>query len=326
LRNQIFNEIHLSAEAEMDLESAADSASRFAVFVEQLTSVIGHAVRARRLRDYCTGLLAAPGRKSVEPMAAVTAPSQVSVQHQKLLHFIANAPWSDEQVLAQVRELVLPSIERHGPIEAWIVDDTSFPKHGTHSVGVHHQYCGQLGKQANCQVVVTLSIANHHASLPVAYRLYLPKAWTEDAARRKKAHVPKEIRFRTKPQIALEQLRAACAAGIPRGVVLTDASYGANNGFRTGIRALGLQYVAAIIPTIKVRAVGKDSELGVRMSAKDLAMSLPKTCLAHHPMAGGLGRSAALALCPHPCAYRTDQGRRQTAGRDAADRMARVRG
>jgi SRSO17 transposase len=136
----------------MDRQVSEDSESRFATYVEGLTSVIGHADRAVPLRDYCVGLLAAEGRKSVEPMAAVTAPAGVSAQHQKLLHFVAEAPWSDEQVLTKVREMVLPAIERHGPIEAWIIDDTSYPKQGTHSVGVHHQYCGQLGKQANCQV------------------------------------------------------------------------------------------------------------------------------------------------------------------------------
>src|SRR5262245_48721243 len=127
------------------------------------------------MHDYCVGLVAAEGRKSVEPMAAVTAPTGVSAQHQRLLHFVANAPWSDERMLAKVREMAAPEIERYGPIEVWIIDDTSFPQQGRHSVGVHHQYCGQLGKQANCQVAVTLSIANHHASLPIAYRLYLPR-------------------------------------------------------------------------------------------------------------------------------------------------------
>ena len=181
------------------------SEARFAAYVNGLTSVIGHADRAAPLKSYCIGLLAAEGRRSVEPMAAVTAPASVSAQHQKLLHFVANAPWSDETVLAKVRQMVLPKIERHGPIEAWIIDDTSFPKQGRHSVGVHRQYCGQLGKQANCQAVVTLSVANHHASLPIAYRLYLPQEWIEDAERRKKARIPEEITFKTKPQIALDR-------------------------------------------------------------------------------------------------------------------------
>jgi SRSO17 transposase len=257
----------------MDLQRIADGADRFAAYIEELTGVIGHADRAAPLRDYCTGLLAAEGRRSVEPMAAVTAPGRVSVQHQKLLHFVGEGKWSDERVLAKVREMVVPAIERHGPIKAWIVDDTGFPKQGSHSVGVHHQYCGQLGKQANCQVAVTLSIANRHASLPIAYQLYLPKDWAEDAARRNKAHVPEAIRFRTKPQIALAQISAALAAGVAPGVVLMDASYGTNTALRTGIDALGLAYVAAIVSTVKVRAA-KNPQL--RVSVKELALSLPK--------------------------------------------------
>ena len=151
----------------MDLGTAADSESRFAAYVEGLVSVIGHADRAGPLRDYCVGLVMPCERKSVEPMAAVTAPDRTAAQHQSLLHFVGNAPWSDEQVLAKVREMALPAIERHGPIEAWIIDDTGFPKKGAHSVGVARQYCGQLGKQDNCQVAVSLSLANHNASLPV---------------------------------------------------------------------------------------------------------------------------------------------------------------
>src|SRR6266849_4359283 len=260
----------------MDHQVSDDSETRFATYVERLTSVIGYADRAVPLRDYCSGLLATEGRRSVEPMAAVTAPAQVSVQHQKLLHFVGEGKWTDESVLAKVRELVMPTIERHGPIKAWIIDDTSYPKQGTHSVGVHHQYCGQLGKQANCQVAVTLSIANHHASLPIAYRLYLPQEWAQDAARRKKAHVPKAIKFKTKPQIALEQIRQACAVGVPRGAVLLDASYGSHSALRTGISALALTYVAAIVSTVKVRAASDRDALERRMSVKELALSLPK--------------------------------------------------
>ena len=100
-------------------------------------------------------------RKSVEPMAAMTGPERTAAQHQSLLHFVGEGNWSDENVLAKVREMVLPEIERHGPIEAWISIDTGFPKKGEHSVGVARQYCGQLGKQDNCQVAVSLSLANH---------------------------------------------------------------------------------------------------------------------------------------------------------------------
>jgi len=158
----------------MDL-ATGDGGARFWSYVEGVASVIGHADRAGPLRDYCTGLMLPGERKSVEPMAAKTSPGRAAAQHQSLLHFVGVAPWSDEKGLTKVRAMVLPALEKHGPIEAWIIDDTAFPKQGRHSVGVHHQYCGQLGKQANCQVAVSLSIANHSASLPVAYRLYLPE-------------------------------------------------------------------------------------------------------------------------------------------------------
>src|SRR5258708_24827611 len=142
----------------MNLRSGGKTETRFAAYVEGLASVVGHVDRTGPLRDYCTGLMLPGERKSVEPMAARTAPARTSAQHQSLLHFVGVATWSDEEVLAKVREMVLPAIEKDGSIEAWIIDDTSFPKQGKHSVGVHHQYCGQLGKQANCQVTLSQSI------------------------------------------------------------------------------------------------------------------------------------------------------------------------
>jgi SRSO17 transposase len=234
------------------------SESRFGAYVEGLVSVIGHADRAKPLRDYCVGLMMPCERKSVEPMAAVTAPERTAAQHQSLLHFVGQGSWSDEKVLAKVRETVLPRIERHGAIEAWIIDDTGFPKQGRHSVGVARQYCGQLGKQDNCQVAVSLSLANRHASLPVAYRLYLPQEWAQDRKRLLKAGVPEEIGFKTKPEIALDQIRAAYHAGLPRGVVLMDAGYGVNTQLRTDISTLGLTYVAGILPNTTVWAPGTE--------------------------------------------------------------------
>ena len=273
----------------MNLRQAGDGEGRFAAYVAGLASVIGHADRTGPLRDYCTGLMLPGERKSVEPMAAKTAPGRTAAQHQSLLHFVGVASWSDEEVLAKVRELVLPAIEKQGPIEAWIIDDTSFPKQGKHSVGVHHQYCGQLGKQANCQVTVSLSIANRCASLPVAYRLYLPKDWAADDARRKKAGVPLEIAFKTKPEIALEQIRWACEAGLPRGAGLMDAAYGNDSRLRAGMTALGLSYVAGILPNTLMwrsgagpRRRGKPlNNTGRRdepdlISAKEAMLGLPK--------------------------------------------------
>src|SRR6202158_638550 len=164
----------------MNLRSERDADARFSAYVEGLACVVGHADRIGPLRDYCTGLILPGERKSVEPMAAKTAPARTAAQHQSLLHFVGAAPWSDERVLGKVRELVLPAIERNVPIEAWIIDDTGFPKKGRHSVGVARQYCGQLGKQDNCQVAVALPIANLHTSLPAVFLTYLPQDWEAD--------------------------------------------------------------------------------------------------------------------------------------------------
>jgi SRSO17 transposase len=280
----------------MDRLALEESESRFATFVESLNEVFGHRDRTGPFRDYCAGLLAGCERKSVEPLAAITAPARVSAQHQSLLHFVGKASWSDEAVLSKVRELTLPILEQRGPVEAWIIDDTGFPKKGKHSVGVARQYCGQLGKQDNCQIAVSLSIANHHASLPIAYRLYLPKEWAGDAARRTKAGVPEPVTFQTKPEIALAQIAQALADGVPQGTVLMDAGYGVNTALRDGVTALGLSYVAGVLPQTSVWAPGatalppkpwtgrgrppklmrRDGE-HQPVSVKELAVSLPQS-------------------------------------------------
>ena len=220
--------------------------------------MLGHADRAGPFLDYCTGLLMACERKSVEPIASMVSPARAAAAHQSLLHFVGQSAWSDEEMLAKVRELAAPAFAGHGGVEAWIVDDTGFQKKGSHSIGVARQYCGRLGKTDNCQIAVTLSIANHHVSLPIAYRLYLPEDWAKDAKRRKKTHVPEDVEFRTKPQIALAQIEAAVKDGVAGGVVLTDAGYGCDGTFRAGVTTLGLLYAVGVQSTLSVWPPGEE--------------------------------------------------------------------
>ena len=216
--------------------------ARLAAYLDAIVGGLGHVRRAASARAYCTGLLLPGERKSIEPIAARLDPGHVQAKHQSLHHVVAQAEWDDAALLAAVRAQVLPALERHGPVAYWIVDDSGFPKQGTHSVGVARQYCGQLGKQDNCQVAVSLSVANDHASLPIAYQLFLPQIWADDPARRAKAGVPDTIRFESKTVVALGQLRQALAAGVPVGIVLGDAAYGDETAFRVGVTDLGLRY------------------------------------------------------------------------------------
>ena len=303
----------------MDLGRLENSESRFAGYVRELASVIGHKDREGPLRDYCVGLLLPCERKSVEPMAAVTAPDRTAAQHQSLLHFVGEGRWSDEPVLAKVREMVLPRMQQRGAIEAWIIDDTSFPKQGRHSVGVARQYCGQLGKEDNCQVAVSLSVANGHASLPVAYRLYLPQEWAQDRDRLRKAGVPEDIGFKTKHEIALDQLHWACAVGLPRGVVLMDAGYGNNSDLRADIAALGLTYVAGIQSNTTVWAPGSGPLPAKKWSGRGRPPKRLQRNAEHQPIS-----VKELALGLPGRAWRTITWREGTAER-LSSRFARIR-
>jgi SRSO17 transposase len=220
-----------------------------------LAQAAGHADRTEPLRNYCTGLLLDGERKSIEPMAGRLAPDNVQRMHESLHHFVAQSPWSDASMLRQVRTYVLPAMEKEGPVTAWIVDETSFVKKGTHSAGVARQYCGRLGKKENCQVAVSLSVAAATASLPIAWQLYLPEEWANDATRRAEVDVPKQVQFQTKPQIALEQIRQAVEDGVPPGVVLADEVYGSSREFRDGVAELKLDYSLAVRSTTTVWAL-----------------------------------------------------------------------
>jgi SRSO17 transposase len=223
----------------------------FDEYLEHLCNAIGHSDRRAGLVGYCRGLMLPISRKSVEPLAAHLEPHRVSARHQSLHHFISKSEWSDAALIEQVRRWVLPHMDPAKGLY-WVIDDTGFPKKGKHSVGVARQYCGQLGKQDNCQVAVSLSVATGEASLPVAWQLYLPQEWAEDPTRRQQAGVPEEIGFATKPQIAIAQLREARQSGAPDGVVLADAGYGNDTAFRDAVGELGLHYAVGIQSSTRV--------------------------------------------------------------------------
>jgi len=225
--------------------------------LDGLAQAAGHLDRSDPLKSYCKGLLLPGERKSVEPMAARLAPDNVRRMHQSLHHLVADAPWSDAAMLERVRGYTLAAMRKQEPIVAWIIDDTGFPKKGKESVGVAHQYCGQLGKQENCRVAVSLSVSTATLSLPVAYQLYLPEIWANDATRRKKTGVPAQVKFQTKPRIALDQIRQAVERDVPRGVVLADAAYGVDSQFRAGLRELQLEYAVGVQSSVSVWEPGE---------------------------------------------------------------------
>jgi len=272
-----------------------DAQTRFDRYVERLAEGVGHADRRRPLEAYVTGLLLGGERKSVEPMAAKVDPGNVSRTHQSMHHFVANAPWQDRVVLAIARDYALAELERHAPVGAWIVDDTAIPKKGKHSVGVTRQYCGVRGKQDNCQVAVSVSLANRTMSVPAAWRLYLPEGWAADPERRAAAGIPDEVGFRKKWQIALEEIDELLAEDLPPAPVVADAGYGDATEFREGLTHRGFSYALGIksatsvwspgqqpLPPKHYSGVGRPptslrrDEEHRPVSVKALALSLPK--------------------------------------------------
>jgi SRSO17 transposase len=227
------------------------TSDRFDQYLQLLAQGSGHSDRHAGLKGHSTGLMLPLSRKSVEPMAARMDPTHASAKHQSLHHFVAKAEWSDEELLRRVCQWVIPKMD-FSEGGSWIIDDTGFPKKGRHSVGVTRQYCGMLGKQDNCQVAVSVSLASNQGSLPVAWQLYLPEDWATDAQRRAKAGVPDEVRFATKTQIALQRLRTLLAEGAPRHCVLAYAGYGVDNAFRQALSDMGLPYAVGVTSAVVV--------------------------------------------------------------------------
>lgn len=292
---------------------------RFDGYVAMIARSLGHADRVEPFRGYCTGLLLPGERKSVEPMAARLRPAQVRAEHQRLHHFVADAPWSDELVLQAVRRHVLDALHRRaGAPEVLLIDDTGYPKQGTHSVGVTRQYCGQLGKQDNCQVAVSVSVANEAYSLPVGYRLYLPESWANDAKRRAQAKVPEEIGFATKPAIATALIESIGVQQLPR-LVVADAGYGVDSAFRDRLTQLGLNYMVGITGALSLWPPGRAPLPPKRWSGNGRPPKRLRRDATHKPL-----QAKALAMQLPASAFRTLSWREGT-NQPLRSRFAAVR-
>ncbi|MBM4109707.1 MAG: IS701 family transposase [Phycisphaerae bacterium] len=280
-----------------------NSAERYEEYLERLADTLGHADRRGPLRDYIAGLLLPGERKSVEPMAARLAPREVQARHQSMHHFVSTSPWDDVAFAAIARDHALDALERHGRVTGWVVDDTGMPKKGRDSVGVGRQYCGVLGKQENCQVAVSISLAHPVMSVPAFWRLYLPERWANDRTRREQAGIPDSVLFQTKWQIALLGIDRLLGDEIPAAPVLADAGYGDVVAFREGLTARGLSYVVGLSPNTTVWPPGQGplpplprrpgqrgttakllrrTDAHAPFSVEDLAVALPTS--AWHPV------------------------------------------
>lgn len=291
---------------------------QFDGYLKYLCEGLGHIDRHDSLIQYCQALMLPLQRKSVEPLAASIEPTRVSARHQSLHHFVAQSNWSDEAIIDRAAGWVVEKMKDRSAVY-WIVDDTSTPKKGKHSVGVAHQYCGQLGKEANCQVAVSVSLATAQASIPVSWQLYLPKSWTQDSARCAQAGVPEGVGFQTKPAIALAHIGAACARELPRGVVLADAGYGNDHGFREGVDGLGLKYMVGVHSTTGVWAPGQGPLPVKTPSGRGRKPKRVRYGPGHQPMS-----VKALALSLEAKAYRSVSWREGT-NKELRSRFAAVR-
>lgn len=249
-----------------------DAQRRLETYFGQTGSFLENRNQRASFALYAMGILGYAERKSTEPIAARACPDpdQVDALHQRLLHFLSGAHWDDHAIRRHAALYAIEAMTARKRIKRWIIDDTSFLKQGVHSVGVQRQYAGSVGKVANCQVGVSLSVATSQAHLPIDFELYLPHCWTDDPVRRQEARIPQQVQFQTKPQLALGMIERAVDDGIPQGVVLADSAFGESRAFRHRLRQLKLDYAVGIHAPTVIRCV---DELGIcpPLSVQDLA-------------------------------------------------------
>jgi SRSO17 transposase len=264
------------AVAMMELETPAGSLApavkeRMEAFMTEVTGVaMSHPVQRSNAEVYVRGLLAAGARKSLEPLVVRL---DGDGDYQSLQQFLADSPWEPERLLRAVVERVAPVVRA----EAWVLDDTGFPKDGKHSPGVKRQYSGTLGKIGNCQIGVSLHAVSEHATLPLGWTLYLPEDWCADLQRRQKAKIPEEVVFQTKPQLGVGLVKQAAGWAIDRAPLLGDAAYGENTPLRRDLDASGFEYVLSINPETTMFAPGAVFAVADRKPGKP-----GRTPAAHH--------------------------------------------
>lgn len=211
-----------------------NSARELEGYLQPLAAELGRSERRVAFSRYVSGLLIPGQRKSITPMA-----ERLGTESQGLQQFLTDSPWDEQALWRALRQEVVGCL---GGLEHWMIDETGWVKQGRESVGVQHQYCGSVGKEANCQISVELMLSDGWMCVPVAGRLYLPQSWCQEPMRRNRAKVPAQIGFATKPAIALGLIEQAVGEGVPKAPVLADAVYGHNQEFRAGLRRLQLEY------------------------------------------------------------------------------------
>jgi len=275
------------------------SVELFGEFMDPLARGMGRLERREGAAYYVQGLLMPGGRKSVEPMA-----ERLGVDKQKLQQFVSDSPWEAEALWEALRSEVLPVF---GPVDSWIVDETGWIKQGNKSVGVAHQYCGSVGKKANCQVSVHLAASNGEAAAPMAARLFLPEAWISDPERRRRAGVPQEVIFRSKPEIALDLVAQVIGEGLEPAPLLGDCQYGHSGPLRKGLRELGCPYMLQVESALKAWTQRPDlrkartrwvpkTRCPQAASVLEIARGLPLSQWQHCRWSGAAGRTYSTRL------------------------------
>jgi SRSO17 transposase len=262
----------------MTYELGAEGIARLEEYFAEIGTRLGEKRRRASFALYAMGILGEHERKSVEPLAAAIAddPDAAQRAHDHLLHFIGQSEWADGPIREFAARYAVHAMESRERVSAWVIDDTGFLKQGRESPGVQRQYTGSIGKIANCQIGVSLTLCTPTEHVPVDMQLYLPESWTNDRIRCAKAKIPSDILFRPKWQIALEMMESAVKKGLPQGVALADAAYGNVGEFRAGLRWLDFEYAVGVNATTVVTPVSKAFGEAIPLSVETLARKIPR--------------------------------------------------